>query len=58
MYLFHTCSDYTSIPDTLMIRCGAHIRPTEQENKLDPFGGDDEDVEEQPAQVSYPCYKH
>ena len=37
-----------------MIRCGAHTRPTQQENKVDPFGGDDEDVEEQLAQVSYP----
>ena len=41
-----------------MIRCGAHTRPTEQGNKVDPFGGDDEDVEKQPAQVSWPCSKH
>ena len=49
MYLSHTSSDYTNIPDTLMIRCGAHTRPTEQENKADPFGGDDKNVEKQPA---------
>jgi len=35
-----------------MIRCGAHTRPTEQENKADPFGGDDKHVEKQPAQVN------
>ena len=52
LYLSHTCSDYTNIPDTLMIRCGAHRRPTVQENNVDLFGGNDEEVEKQPAQVS------